>query len=117
MPYEPDITAFCHQDGDLPPTVRALFAEQPAERRSAPANDAANPARRRIDPALVIGRRVAFLMQRREVEGRIEAIDRVRGEAHVRIETTPFTSQLHVEPLAHLVAIDANGDPLEGGDQ
>lgn len=118
MAYEPDISAFCPQDGDLPPTVRALFHPDASERRSAPnlssrlsaANDG---GRARLSGHLVVGRRVAFLLQRREVEGRIEAMDFTTGEANVRLTTAPFTGQLHFERLAHLVPIDANGDPLD----
>ncbi|MEP3124367.1 MULTISPECIES: hypothetical protein [Alphaproteobacteria] len=114
MANEPDISAFCPQDGDLPPTVRALFHPDAAERRSAAANDAANDGgRARLSGHLVVGRRVAFLLQRREVEGRIEAMDFATGEANVRLTTAPFTGQLHFERLAHLVPIDANGDPLD----
>ncbi|MAC38600.1 MAG: hypothetical protein CMF76_09345 [Maricaulis sp.] len=117
MANEPDISAFCPQDGDLPPTVRALFHPDASERRSAPelsselsaAND---KGRAPLSGYLVVGRRVAFLMQRREVEGRIEAMNLSTGEADVRLTTAPFTGQLHFERLAHLVPIDANGDPL-----
>jgi len=114
MAYEPDISAFCTQDGDLPPTVRALFHPDASERRSAAANDG---GRTPLSGYLVVGRRVAFLMQRREVEGRIEEMDLAAGEAGVRLTTSPFTGQLHFQSLAHLVPIDANGDPLDTTDQ
>ena len=75
----------------------------------APANDDQPWA---FDRRLVIYRRVTFLMQRRSVEGRIESIDRTAGTAQVRISTPPFTGILRVEPLRHLVPIDAHGRPF-----
>lgn len=85
-----------------------------AERRSAAA--AGTPANETrpwsFDRRLVIYRRVTFLMQRRSVEGRIEAIDRTAGTAQVRISTPPFAGILRVEPLRHLVAIDVDGRPF-----
>ena len=83
------------------------------ERRSAgdyhPANDDQPWS---LDRRLVIYRGVTFLMQRRSVEGRIEAIARAAGTAQVRISTPPFTGILRVEPLHHLVPIDVNGRPF-----
>ncbi len=113
----PDITDFCPRDGMLPPSIRALFA--PAERRSVgpvpaptPANDTATPRPGRYNPRLVIGARVAFLHGRREVEGRIETIQRHTGQAHIRLTSPGLAGTLAIESLSHLVPIGRDGRPL-----
>lgn len=115
-PNTPDITAFCHIDGDLPPTIRALFVS--GERRSVAelaANDRlalACPDRKRELDLLVVGRRVAFMRQRDVVEGHIQQINRETGHALVSIAEGPLRGIASHERLINLTPIFASGKPM-----
>lgn len=113
MSDTPDITAFCHADGDLPASLMRLFV--PGERRSVAeiaANDRlalAAPDRKRELDLLVVGRRVAFMRQRDVVEGHIQLINRKEGHALVSIADGPLRGIACHERLINLTPIYPGG--------
>lgn len=71
------------------------------------------PAPALRNPLLQIGTRIATLLQRGEVEGVIIGIDEAAALAAITLTSPAFAGRHHIERLAYLVPIGADGRPLD----
>ncbi|MFY0638681.1 hypothetical protein [Maricaulis maris] len=76
-----------------------------------------NDYRRRNDPLLVKGQRVAVLMDRREAEGVITHTIPTLGLAAVHFDTHPFEGTTSFKRLSDLVPIDTHGNCVQEAGQ